>query len=64
MIVTEHDSRAIARTTYNPETLTLTVDFTDGNGFSYSDVPHNVHKALIEAASVGAYFNRNIRNKY
>lgn len=64
MIVTEHESRAIKRTTYNPETMVLVVTFTDGNGFDYNDVPPTVHTALIEAASVGAYFNKFIRNHY
>lgn len=64
MIVTNHDSRAVTRTTYNPETMTLLVTFSDGNGFRYNDVPPAVHAALIEAASVGAYFNKHIRNQY
>jgi hypothetical protein len=47
---------------YNAATLTLEVEFTDGHVYQYCGVPLWAHTELRTAASVGTYFNLNIRN--
>ena len=42
----------------------LTVTFRDGRTHTYNGVPEEEYEKLVEAASIGGYFNSNIRNKY
>lgn len=42
----------------------LTVTFTTGRVYIYSGVPREVHLAFINASSKGAFFNREIRDRY
>lgn len=49
---------------YNPDTLELYVQFSNGTEYAYSDVPESDYDGLLNAASVGSYFNDNIKNAY
>ncbi len=42
----------------------LEVEFRNGRIYQYFTVPEWVHRDLMEASSVGTYFNQNIRNAY
>jgi hypothetical protein len=42
----------------------LDIEFKSGRRFSYSDVPKRVYDELMDADSIGRYFNLNIRNHY
>jgi hypothetical protein len=43
---------------------TLELEFRSGALYRYFTVPHAVFLGLIAAESKGAYFNRNIRNRF
>lgn len=43
---------------------TLAVQFNSGALYEYSGVPESVFKALKAAASIGAFFNQNIKSAY
>jgi hypothetical protein len=43
---------------------TLELEFRSGALYRYFAVPHAVFEQLLHADSKGAYFNRNIRNRF
>jgi hypothetical protein len=43
---------------------TLEIEFVDGSIYTYEDVPTSVYKELMDAPSLGAYFNAEIRDSY
>lgn len=49
---------------YQPRTSTLEVEFVRGGVYRYQRVPQVVVDSLMEAESLGAYFNENIRDRY
>ena len=49
---------------YDPNTLTLEVEFKDGAVYLYFDVPETVYQELMRADSIGKFMNANIRNNY
>ena len=57
-------SSMITRATYDPETETMSVQFTSGRIYDYPDVPISVYNGLLEADSPGSYFHANIRGVY
>jgi hypothetical protein len=57
-------SEAISSISYDTESGTMSVGFTDGTLYVYTDVPESVYVDLITASSIGAYFNKNVRTAY
>ena len=53
-----------ANSLYFDDTAVLEVEFRSGDLYRYFAVPPSVHQALIAADSPGAYFNRNISDRY
>lgn len=49
---------------YEANTETLEVEFTSGSVYQYFDVPESEYEGLMNAASKGKYFNRNIKDNY
>ena len=49
---------------YDPESLTLEIEFKKGAVYQYSGVPAEAYQGLMSAPSHGKYFNANIRNCY
>ncbi len=49
---------------YDPESLTLEIEFKKGSVYQYNGVPTEEHQGLMTAPSHGKYFNANIRNRY
>lgn len=43
---------------------TMIVEFKGGAKYEYFDVPLDVINGLVEAPSVGRFFNENIRGQY
>lgn len=43
---------------------TLYISFNHGGTYSYSNVPYEVYKALLNAPSKGKYFHSHIRYTY
>ena len=42
----------------------LEIEFNNNMIYKYNNVPIDICKALLQASSVGKYFNAHIRNKY
>jgi hypothetical protein len=57
-------SRTLARAEYDPHSAQLVLDFQDGSRYVYSDFPTSSFTELLHASSQGAFFNREIRNRY
>ena len=55
-------SSAIAAVGYDG--YILTVEFTSGRVYDHPGVPEWVYHEFMNAASMGAYYNRHIRGKY
>lgn len=47
---------------YDPETETLEIELENGCVYQYRDVTESTYNELLEADSIGRYFNRYIRN--
>ena len=62
MIVADVDSSALERVVWDEGELEIT--FQDGRRHSYFGVPQRVFEELIDASSVGAYFNVYVRDRY
>lgn len=46
---------------YDPNTLTLGVQFLTGTEYQYNDVPQHVYDGFFQAGSVGRYFNQHVK---
>lgn len=57
-------SSVIAAVGYDEATAVLEVEFAGGDVYRYFAVPPSVHRALLDAESPGAYFNRTISDRY
>ena len=57
-------SSNIAEIGYEPETQTLEILFHRGSLYQYFNVPEFHYERLIQAASIGSYFNAEIRGKF
>lgn len=49
---------------YDPENDEMIIEFKGGARYSYHGIPPEVHDALVNADSVGKYFNENIKKVY
>ncbi len=58
----EVSSSAIRAVGYDGSTLT--VEFHTGRVYDHPRVPYSVFQELINASSMGAYYNRYIRGRY
>jgi len=56
------DSIAIAAVGYDG--YTLRVAFHSGKIYDHPGVPYSVYIGLMQASSIGAYYNQNIRGRY
>lgn len=54
-------SSNVAAVGYDEETSTLGVKFLNGSEYHYSGVPKSVYEGLLSAASVGGYFDQNVK---
>ncbi|GJQ22146.1 MAG: hypothetical protein HBSIN02_25010 [Bacteroidia bacterium] len=57
-------SSTVASVGYDPATLTLEVEFTNGTIYQYFDVPEMEYQNLVGAESVGKHLNNNIKPNY
>jgi hypothetical protein len=58
------ESSAVRAIGYDAATRALYVEFHDGDTYVYAGVPPREHRALLDADSIGAYFNTRIRPAY
>lgn len=49
---------------YDAESSTLEIEFHAGSVYQYHGVPPSEHEALMNAGSIGSYFNTNIKNRF
>jgi hypothetical protein len=57
-------SSVIAAVTYDEPQHVLQVEFHTGRIYDYLAVPRRVYQAMLDAESVGQYFNQVIRTNY
>lgn len=57
-------SSAIAAVGYDPLTQRLKIRFVQGHAYDYFGVPQHVHDGLMQAPSIGQYYNDHIRDRY
>lgn len=57
-------SSNVAEVGYDSSTLTLEVLFHSGAMYQYFDVPKAVYDALMQASSIGAFLNSEIKSSY
>lgn len=58
------DSSNIASIGYDPETMTLEVEFTNGNIYQYFDIPPSLQNNLMLADSKGKFLHTQIKGVY
>jgi hypothetical protein len=58
------DSEALLWVRYDPKQRTLEVEFPRHTIYQYLEVPEFRYRGLMEAESMGAYFNAFIRDCY
>ena len=58
------ESSAILAVGYDAGSGILEVVFHTGRTYRYFEVPLAAYEALLDAESIGAYFNREIRPRY
>jgi hypothetical protein len=64
MQMTQVQSSNVAEVGYNSDTEELQIIFLNGSSYLYLNVPQNEYENLLQAPSIGSYFNRYIRNQY
>lgn len=57
-------SSTVTSVGYDPDTLTLEVEYFSGGTYQYMNVPQDVYNELMASSSVGSYLARNIKNLY
>lgn len=57
-------SSSLASVGYDSASETLEVEFLNGRVYQYFNVPQFMHERMIEAPSIGTFFNAEIRNAY
>lgn len=62
--VMRHRSSYLEETDYDQPSQILTVTFTDGSRWQYSDVPRGIYTQMITSASIGKAFRALIRDTY
>jgi len=55
------ESRNLASVGFDPDSLTLEVEFQKGGIYQYFGVPEYVYQDLLRAGSKGTYFAQNIK---
>lgn len=50
-------SSMLSSSDYNTEDKELTVTFTGGKSYTFTDVPKDIYDALVSAPSAGKFFN-------
>jgi hypothetical protein len=58
-------SSSLASVGYNPDSETLEVEFVvSGKVYEYYNVPQFMYDRMLEASSIGQFFNAEVRNAY
>jgi hypothetical protein len=57
-------SSSIKAVAFDPQTLTLEIEFIARGTYQYFDVPEFLYRGLLVARSKGAFFNSRIHDRY
>jgi hypothetical protein len=57
-------SSSLVSVGYNPDSETLEIEFKNTGVYEYYNVPPFMHERLMQAGSVGTFFNAEIKNSY
>lgn len=57
-------SSSLVSVGYNPDSETLEVEFKNTGVYEYYNVPQFMHDRLMQAGSIGSFFNAEIKNSY
>jgi hypothetical protein len=57
-------SRDLAIVGYDSDSSTLEVTFRNGGVYHYSGVPQELYQGLLQASSLGTFFNEKIKDSY
>lgn len=57
-------SSVIASIGFDAETNTMEIEFKTGRIYDYFEITPPVHAALVNAVSIGQYFNAKIRDRF
>jgi hypothetical protein len=57
-------SSSLVSVGYNAESETLEVEFNKSGVYEYYNVPQFMHERLMQAGSIGTFFNSEIKNSY
>ena len=57
-------SSNVAEVGYDPGSMILEVLFHSGSVYQYFDVPEGLFREILQADSVGRFFNQQIRDSY
>jgi hypothetical protein len=57
-------SSSLVSVGYDPNSETLEVEFIKSGIYQYYNVPQFLHERLMQAGSIGTFFNTEIRNCY
>jgi hypothetical protein len=58
------DSSSIVSVGYDPRTFTLEIEFHNGRVYRYLQVPIAAYRLLLQAPSIGAFVNRQIKPRF
>jgi hypothetical protein len=58
------ESSSLRSVGYDPQTETLEIEFHNGRVYQYFEVPLVVYQELLQAESLGRYFQFNLRDAY
>lgn len=64
MEMTNVNSSSVAAVGYDESSQTLQVEFNRGTTYQYFDVPEQIFEGLVQADSVGAYLNEQVKGIY
>jgi hypothetical protein len=57
-------SSTIISVGYDSETQTLEMEFLGGKVYQYAGVPQQTYDDMMSAASIGAFFHKNVKGIY
>jgi len=57
-------SSNLASVGYNPDSETLEIEFKSTGVYEYYNVPLFMYERLMQAGSIGTFFNAEIKNSY
>ena len=64
MLLTNVNSSNIASAGHDPESNIMVIQFRNGATYQYLNIPEQTYQDMLNAPSIGQYFNSHIRGKF